>query len=72
MMQQGAHVLAVDDDVLNCRMIEFLLQDQGYTVAIANDPQSALSEMRKRLPDLVLLDVQLPRIDGFTLMKHLK
>lgn len=72
MTQQGAVVLTVDDDALTCRMIQFLLQSEGYHVRIANDPQAALSLMEQEVPDLVLLDVQLPRADGFTVMRHLK
>ncbi len=72
MSQQQALILVVDDDVLTCRMIEFLLDHQNYKVITANDPHVALSQIRSQSPDLVLLDVQLPKIDGFTLMRHIK
>lgn len=72
MKQQNAVVLTVDDDALTCRMIQFLLQSEGYTVMTANDPQAVVGCIEQEVPDLVLLDVQLPRTDGFTLMRHLK
>lgn len=72
MSNQAAHVLAVDDDPLTCRLIEFLLRSHGYDVATTGDPQVALGQIERRTPDLVLLDVQLPRVDGFTLMRRLK
>lgn len=70
--QHAALVLAVDDDPLTCRMIEFLLTSQGYNVVTAHDPHSGLTQIEGKAPDLVLLDVQLPKVDGFTLMRHLK
>lgn len=72
MRQQAAYVLAVEDDPLTSRMVEFLLQGEGYNVAITGDPQHALAQIESEVPDLVLLDVQLPRMDGITLMRHLK
>jgi DNA-binding response OmpR family regulator len=72
MADQGALVLAVDDDALTCRLIEFLLRTHGYSVITSGDPEAALEQIRQRPPDLVLLDVQLPRVDGFSLMRHLK
>ncbi|MDQ3856055.1 MAG: response regulator transcription factor [Chloroflexota bacterium] len=72
MTEDSAYVLAVDDDPLTCRLIQFLLTSQGYEVGIANDPVVALRQIDQRLPDLVLLDLQLPKMDGFTLMRQLK
>lgn len=71
-MNQGALVLAVDDDALTCRLIEFLLRGQGYNVVTTPDPLAAAHLMERRTPDLVLLDVQLPHVDGFTLMRRFK
>jgi DNA-binding response OmpR family regulator len=65
-------ILAVDDDVLTCRLMEALLGSVGYEVISVHSARDALSEVQKRVPDLVLLDVQLPDLDGFTLMRQLK
>ncbi|MDP9380772.1 MAG: response regulator transcription factor [Chloroflexota bacterium] len=72
MANQGARVLAVDDDALTCRLIEFLLHGEGYDVVTTDDPEEALLDIQQNRPDLLLLDVQLPRVDGFTLMRRLK
>ncbi len=72
MNRQAAQVLVVDDDPLTCRLIEFLLQSQGYGAIVTHDPQAALSLIQNEEPNLVLLDVQLPKVDGFTVMRHLK
>ncbi len=72
MTQQGAVVLVVDDDVLMCRLVEVLLETQGHSVVTAGDYDAAMAAIRTRVPDLILLDVQLPSIDGFTMMRQLK
>ncbi|MBA2363924.1 MAG: response regulator transcription factor [Chloroflexia bacterium] len=72
MTQQGAFVLVVDDDPLMCRLVEVLLETQGHSVVTAGDYESAMAAIRARIPDLILLDVQLPSIDGFTIMRQLK
>ncbi len=65
-------MLVVDDDPLMCRLVEVLLQSQGHTAITAGSYEAAVSQIQRQLPDLVLLDVQLPRIDGFTAMRQLK
>lgn len=72
MSSPQALILVVDDDPLTCRMVEFLLQSQNYDALIANSPQEALTVIHGKEPDLVLLDVQLPKTDGFTLLRHLR
>ncbi len=72
MTQQGALVLVVDDDPLMCRLVEVLLETQGHSVVTAGHYEAAMTAIRVRVPDLILLDVQLPSIDGFTIMRQLK
>ena len=72
MTQQEAHILVVDDDPLTCRLIEYLLGSQDYEVKTTTDPQEAQRLIQRRMPDLVLLDVQLPKLDGLALMRRLK
>lgn len=72
MTSRGEMVLAVDDDALTCRLIEFLLRSHGYNVLTTGDPEVALAHIERRAPDLVLLDVQLPRVDGYAVMRRLK
>lgn len=72
MQPRKALILAVDDDPLTGKLIDFLLENEGHEVEIAADPSQALRALEQRTPDLILLDVQLPRMDGFTLLKHIK
>jgi two-component system, OmpR family, alkaline phosphatase synthesis response regulator PhoP len=62
-----AQVLIVEDEESILLSLEFLLGKEGYAVATARDGAEALRLLRQQPPDLVLLDVMLPLIDGFEL-----
>jgi two-component system, OmpR family, alkaline phosphatase synthesis response regulator PhoP len=66
------HILAVDDEVFIRRLIEVNLQRAGYRVTTANDGQEALERIREERPDALVLDVMMPRMDGFELLQRLK
>jgi CheY-like chemotaxis protein len=68
----GSRVLVVDDNLTNLKLIEYLLRSKGYDVDTALDAESALSAVRARAPQLVLMDLQLPGIDGLELTRRLK
>jgi CheY-like chemotaxis protein len=65
-------VLVVDDQELNRTLLQFLLQDDGYEVVIATNGQEALEQFDQHEIDLVLLDVVMPVMDGFTTAPLLK
>ena len=65
-------LLAVDDDLELLRLIAFTLRQSGYLVLEAQDGVQALAIAERELPDLVLLDVNLPRINGFEVLKRLR
>lgn len=65
-------ILSVDDDIYNQHFIEVLLEKQNYRVASVNDGHKALSEARRLNPDMVLLDINMPGMDGFEVCRHLK
>lgn len=65
-------VLAVDDVHANLRFMVDTLQEAGYRVQAALDGATALSVIRLRLPDLILLDIMLPDISGFEICEQLK
>lgn len=65
-------VLVVDDNALNIRLVQATLQSQGYTVLAAGSVPEAEDLLRQSLPDLILLDVQLPGVDGLTFARQLK
>lgn len=65
-------ILIVDDEPKVCDLLRAYLQRSGYTVVCAGDGVSALSETERRHPDLVLLDLNLPGIDGLDVCKTLR
>ena len=65
-------VLVVDDEPEIRSLLNDLLVDEGYTVATANTGADALAQITKDLPDLVMMDIQLPDQDGITLLRQIK
>src|SRR6202048_517240 len=71
-MRDPPLILVVDDVVDNVDILQMRLEAQGYAVATAGDGIEALDKIRELLPDLVLLDVMMPRLDGIETVKRLK
>lgn len=69
---QNARILLVDDDVSHAKMHLRVLQGDGYRVEMVHDGESALRMAKEWKPDLVLLDVMLPGIDGFEVCRRLR
>lgn len=65
-------VLVVDDNPTNLKLIAYLLQAKGYEVRTAADADSALEVVRVARPALILMDLQLPGMDGLELTRQLK
>ena len=65
-------ILVVDDEVDLVKTIQFSLEVEGYTVLVSNDGEDALSQARKENPDLILLDIMLPKLDGYKVCRLLK
>lgn len=65
-------VLAVDDDPAILRTLRINLRARGYDVETAGDGRSALQIVDERMPDVVLLDLGLPDIDGVQVLRHLR
>src|ERR671935_1947935 len=59
------HVLIVEDDQGVSNALEDILRDSGYSAEAASDGREALARMRERRPDLVVLDLMLPGLDGW-------
>jgi CheY-like chemotaxis protein len=68
----AARVLIVDDNATNLKLVTYLVAAQGYEVATAVDAESALAQIRAHPPDLILMDLQLPGIDGLALTRQIK
>jgi signal transduction histidine kinase len=65
-------ILVVDDNEINCEVIQHMLENQGYEVLVAYGGQEALVKMRTELPDLVLLDMMMPQVSGEDVIKAMK
>lgn len=65
-------ILAVDDQRHIARLVEYHLTHAGYDVVVAYDGAEALEKVQEAHPDLVILDVMLPKIDGFEVLRRLK
>jgi CheY-like chemotaxis protein len=65
-------VLIIDDNAINLKLASSVLMMSGFTVASAQSAEEALVWMETRVPQLVLMDIGLPGMDGLTLTRHLK
>lgn len=66
------HILIVDDEPNIVLSLEFLMRKAGYEVTTARDGEEALAAIEQSVPDLVLLDVMMPRKDGYQVCQHLR
>lgn len=67
-----AKILLVDDDPLLVRMYQKKLENDGYIVATADDGETALAKVLEFKPDLILLDIMMPKINGLQVLSKLK
>lgn len=65
-------ILLVEDDFINMKLAQHVLESQGYTVVKATTGQGALQQIKTNPPDLILMDIQLPDIDGMTLVRIIR
>lgn len=65
-------ILVVEDNELNMQLVKCLLPEEDYEVLEAADAKMCFQQARKRKPDLILMDIQLPDIDGLTAMKTMR
>jgi two-component system cell cycle response regulator DivK len=68
----GRVILIVEDDPKNLKLIRDLLQIRGYTVLEATDGKQGVDMTRAKMPDLILMDIQMPVMDGFEAIRILK
>jgi len=68
----GDPILIVDDNPTNLKLVRVLLGGEGYAVRTAMNAAEALAEIAKRPPRLILMDIQLPGMDGLALTRMLK
>ncbi|MDT8375258.1 MAG: response regulator [Mariprofundaceae bacterium] len=68
----GSHVLIVDDDAVNRHLFSVLLGEEGYQTDEAKSGEEALARVKLQTPDIILLDVMMPGMDGFEVARRLK
>src|SRR5262245_57608922 len=71
-MKDAARILIVDDNAANLKVARLSLGGEGFSVRVASDGDQALRVIQDFSPQLVLMDVQLPGIDGLELTRRLK
>ncbi len=64
------HILVIDDEPDICSTVRSILEDEGYVVSVAENGESARNIVRSSSPDLLLLDIWMPDIDGISLLKE--
>ena len=65
-------ILVVDDNPDNAFLLQTILEAEGYCVEVAHSGIAALQQMRSNRPDLVLLDVMMPEMDGFKVVRKIR
>ena len=65
-------ILVVDDDLNICELLKLYLENDGYVVFTANDGQEAVEMFQTKTPDLVLLDIMLPKKDGWQVCREIR
>jgi CheY-like chemotaxis protein len=71
-VQSNKKILIADDDARNRKLLETLLTSEGYQVASVVSGQAALTAAVAEKPDLILLDLMMPGMDGFEVLRRLK
>ena len=71
-MSTTKKILVVDDDPYILMSLEFLMKKNGFDVMVARNGTEALEIVEKQVPDIVLLDIMMPDVDGYAICKHIK
>jgi DNA-binding response OmpR family regulator len=68
----GAHIVVAEDDTKQAELVRSYLEREGHTVCVVTDGAAALREARQQRPDLLVLDVMMPELDGLTVCRTLR
>lgn len=71
-MTKKIHVLLVEDDVFLSGIYQKKFEMEGYKVSLADNGEKALVEVKSKKPDIVMLDILLPKLDGFAVLSKMK
>ncbi len=72
MANQKVKILLIEDDALMVRMYQAKFQNEGYEVLVALNGEEGLRKVKETKPDLILLDIMMPKMDGFRVLEILK
>ncbi len=67
-----SRILIADDNIPNCELLDAYLADEGYEIDMAHDGQAALDHVAETQPDLILLDIMMPKMSGYEVCQRLK
>lgn len=65
-------VLIIDDDLTNIKILEARLKDKGFYVYAASNGEEGLNVAKTEIPDIIILDVEMPHMNGYTFLLELK
>lgn len=68
----GNKILIVDDDQDFAQLLGFDLKKRSYEIAFAGNGEEGLEKVKSEKPDLIVLDIKMPKMDGYTFVRHLK
>jgi len=70
--EKAIKIVIIDDEKSFCELLSFVLKKEGFEIKCYNDPQEALLNIVSDKPDLIILDLAMPVLNGFSLLEHLK
>ncbi|HAJ27764.1 MAG TPA: response regulator [Syntrophus sp. (in: bacteria)] len=68
----GKKILVIEDNPMNCRLIADILTYHNFTVITADNGESGIAMTREQMPDLILLDLQMPGMNGFETLQQIR
>lgn len=68
----GARILLVEDDAINLELLDFLVSDAGYETILARDGLEGVEQARLERPDLIVMDILMPRMDGYEAARQIR
>lgn len=71
-MTKKKNILVIDDEIDMCEALRDFLTDKGYVVSLCTEGEKALEMARKLFPDIIILDIKMPGMDGLKVLEELK